>query len=175
MSAAAFATSLVTFLLTRAAHKESRTDSALETLFASAAVGPLLYLEPKRDERLADKDEWHKYERDVVKPAAGMLERFAAMTNPRRWQREFYSFQLVERVASATIQSLWKDTYVEMVVEEERRRTNDPTIYIEFETLAEGLKELDAKPRPTTRRQRNAQRREIRKAMKRKLIEAGVV
>ena len=167
--------SLANITYTWASTKESRTDRAIERLFDDNAVNRILNPDPNRKETLEDPQEWAKYQRDVIKPAAGRIERFAAMTNPRRWYKEYYSMRLVERVASVPIQDIWNDRYMRAVVDHERERTKDPTIYIEFETLADGMRRLDELPKPTNCLHRTLRRIKVRRGMKRKLITEGVM
>ena len=175
LAALALLLSLANFAYTRASTKESRTDRAIEHLFNDDAVNRILNPEPDRKKALEDPEEWDKYQRDVIKPAAGRLERFAAMTNPRRWRKEFYSMRLVERVASVPIQDIWNDRYMRAVVNNARESANDPTIYIEFETLADGMRRLDKVPRPTNRLHRALRRTRVHRGMKRRLIAEGVL
>lgn len=174
----AFLLALANILYTKATANEGRADAAMELFFCDRAVIRILNPEPDRKAQFTDAENgdkaWSQYQREVIRPVLDRLERLASMTNPRRWRDGMFSPALVERVASAAIQDIWNDKYVKAVVKQDRRSKEDPTIYIESEVLAKRMSRLEGH-KTTSALLRWWKRWKIRRDMRHKLIEAGVI
>ena len=152
-----------------------RTNAAMDVLFASEPVTRVLNLEDDRDEKLKNDEVCFEYERTVVKPMLGFLERFSAQANPTANGGEgFYSLEMIARVAGDTIPSLRCDRYAKRTVAEARKR-DGPTVYIEIDTLVYGLEQIAKIPRTAERKGRQRHHRRIRKSMAKRLTDAGVI
>ena len=118
--------------------RAGRTRVAIDDLFNENAIRGVLY---DVDERSGCA--WVAYQRDVLKPAADALERFAAGVNRDAGlisPPAFYSFRVVDRICGDTLISLRKDRRLDCAIKHGRAHGPAERSYNEYDRLVDRLR-----------------------------------